>query len=291
MAPLIQIFSPFFERLLPSKRHEKRRPIIRGVLVGKRLCDNCGRRNSESGRSNTHRADVARTSSQNPTREPRSMALTFDAENLLQRVQSGDRDAESQLMARYETGVRLLLQAKVTNPTDREDLAQEIFIALLKKAREGEIHEPEKLNGFIRSLALNLIANHFRNRYRREASEKDNRFETPTVAPFFDPLMERDATRAMSRLLDELPMSRDREILIRTYYWEQDKDVICTEMNLSTRHFHRVIGRARSRFRTLLENRRESSAVMHRAGSRAQIFAAVMHRFAPKKKKTDPEVR
>jgi hypothetical protein len=54
-------------------------------------------------------------------------------------------------------------------------------------------------------------------------------------------------------MLISLPTSRDREILIRFYLDEEDKDSICSSLRLSEAHFTRVIFRARNRFRELLE--------------------------------------
>ena len=50
-----------------------------------------------------------------------------------------------------------------------------------------------------------------------------------------------------------MPVKRDREILTRFYVEDQDKDEICTALNLDSLHFNRVLFRARKRFRKILE--------------------------------------
>ena len=56
----------------------------------------------------------------------------------------------------------------------------------------------------------------------------------------------------VARLLEELGVSRDREILRRYYVDEADKAQICGELDISPTHFNRVLFRAKQRFRTLL---------------------------------------
>jgi len=56
-------------------------------------------------------------------------------------------------------------------------------------------------------------------------------------------------------MLQEMPGARDRELLVRFYLNDEEKDAICQELNLSQEHFNRVIFRARNRFRELLEQR------------------------------------
>jgi hypothetical protein len=56
-------------------------------------------------------------------------------------------------------------------------------------------------------------------------------------------------------MLEEMPAERDRELLVRFYLNDEEKEQICQELKLSREHFNRVIFRARNRFRELLEHR------------------------------------
>ena len=57
----------------------------------------------------------------------------------------------------------------------------------------------------------------------------------------------------LRKLLAQLPVARDREILVRFYLEEQDKDEVCRGLGIDASHFHRVVFRARERFRALLD--------------------------------------
>jgi hypothetical protein len=56
-------------------------------------------------------------------------------------------------------------------------------------------------------------------------------------------------------MLEQMPVARDREVLIRFYLDDEDREQICRELQLSEEHFNRVIFRARNRFRELIEHR------------------------------------
>ena len=56
----------------------------------------------------------------------------------------------------------------------------------------------------------------------------------------------------IKRLIEELSVERDREILLRFYIREEDKESICTALAITPLHFNRVLFRAKQRFRELL---------------------------------------
>ena len=47
--------------------------------------------------------------------------------------------------------------------------------------------------------------------------------------------------------------ARDREILVRLYLQEEEKDTICRDLGLEAEHFDKVLHRARGRLKELLE--------------------------------------
>jgi len=57
----------------------------------------------------------------------------------------------------------------------------------------------------------------------------------------------------LKALLSQMPVARDREILARFYLREEDRDVVCRALGIEASHFHRVVHRARERFRQLLD--------------------------------------
>jgi RNA polymerase sigma-70 factor (ECF subfamily) len=78
---------------------------------------------------------------------------------------------------------------------------------------------------------------------------------------------DRHLAEAVAALLDELPTERDRQVLMRFYLDNSDKQQLCAELGLSPKHFDRVLMRARSRLRTIIERRAPHLALFPRISS------------------------
>ena len=53
------------------------------------------------------------------------------------------------------------------------------------------------------------------------------------------------------KIIDELGIQRDRDVLFRYYILEEDKDKVCADLRLSKDQFSRIIFRARKRYKEL----------------------------------------
>ena len=91
--------------------------------------------------------------------------------SLAERIRSGDPAAETELFSAYHRAVLLIATARTHDREAARDLAQEVFIAVLKAVREGQLREAEKLPAFIQGTARNLINNYLRTRVRRGECE------------------------------------------------------------------------------------------------------------------------
>jgi DNA-directed RNA polymerase specialized sigma24 family protein len=65
-------------------------------------------------------------------------------------------------------------------------------------------------------------------------------------------LLERENAALVRRVLQELGNERDRQILLRFYIAEEDKDRLSEDFGLSSLQFNRVLHRARQRYKELL---------------------------------------
>jgi RNA polymerase sigma-70 factor (ECF subfamily) len=176
--------------------------------------------------------------------------------DLAGRIRSGDRPAEAELVVRYQRGITLLLRRSSGDPSLAEDLAQETFRIALEKIRRGDLREPEKLAGFLCSLARNLSIEHFRkaSSHRASGSPPEDSVRGDEPDPL-ERLLRAEQARIVRGILSELPTERDRQILLRFYLAEEDKAAICRDLGLTSLHFNRVLFRARERYRELFDER------------------------------------
>jgi len=173
---------------------------------------------------------------------------------LVARIRAGDREAEAEFVRRYLRGVGVIIRHACSDRSAWEDLTQDTLRLSLEKIRAGAVREPERLSGFVASLARNLVVEHARRTKGREAAAGDDAgvVADPAAGPL-DRLLQDERDAMVRRLLDELPTERDREILRRYYLDEQDKDEICSALGLTKEHFTKVLFRARQRYRESLE--------------------------------------
>jgi RNA polymerase sigma-70 factor (ECF subfamily) len=176
------------------------------------------------------------------------------AASLVRRIRAGDRAAEEELVARYSRGVLFHLRRMTGNPALSDDLHQETFRVVLLRLRGEGLEEPEHLAGFILRTARNLFLGSYRKASRRgETQPGDEAPEVPDPTPGqLDRVLREERARMVQRLIAELETGRDRQILLRFYVGEEDKDRICADLGLSSLHFNRVLFRARQRLKQLL---------------------------------------
>ena len=89
------------------------------------------------------------------------------SETLAGRIRSGDKAAEDELVTLYRRPVFAIAAARTGDREAARDLTQEVLMAVLQAARNGQVHESDKLAAFIQGTARNLINNYFRSRGRR----------------------------------------------------------------------------------------------------------------------------
>lgn len=179
------------------------------------------------------------------------------ATGLVRRIASGDASAESELVERYSRGVLYLLRRLA--PELADDLHQETFRVVLERLRRRELDEPEGLVGFLRGIARNLVIAERRKSARRrtEADEEElAQAVHPAPGQLSAVLLDEEA-ETVRQLIRELPTERDRELLLRFYVTEEDKESLCTDLGLDSLHFNRVLFRARQRFKELFLERRK----------------------------------
>ena len=173
---------------------------------------------------------------------------------LAQRIAAGDKLAEEQLVARFQTPIRLIIFKRTGNAQLAKDICQEAFIAVLENMRMGKVRNPESLSAYIRQVALHLSVQHYR-KEKRFVSEDDVVVDLHAQhRDRKDASVDAQNIRCLlNSTLNDLAKPRDREILQRFYLHDEDKAQICDALSLTPAHFDRVLYRAKQRMRKLIE--------------------------------------
>lgn len=176
--------------------------------------------------------------------------------DLVERIRSGDPGAEEELVARFGEGLSFLLRRWTRDHAAAEDLYQETFRLALEKIRAGEVRDPDRLAGYLRSLAKNLSIHHYRRGAVREVREEDLEIAADVSVPEagqLGQLLRKEKAALVRRVLEELGSERDRQVLFRFYIAEEDRESIRGDLGLSGPELNLVLFRARRRYRDLYE--------------------------------------
>lgn len=176
--------------------------------------------------------------------------------DLVRRIEQGDRGAEEQLVELYGEGLAFLLRRWTRDREAAEDVYQETFRRALEKLRGRELRDPLSLPSFLRGLARNLAIDHYRGQSRRSGRER-------SINDALDPpddrlgqlgtMLREEKIALVRRLVSELPRPRDREVLLRFYVQEEDKQRIQSDLGLTSTELNMVLFRARRRCQALFE--------------------------------------
>jgi RNA polymerase sigma-70 factor, ECF subfamily len=182
--------------------------------------------------------------------------LTAPAE-LARRIHSGDKRAEAELFARFQNGVRQIIWRVTGDFFRAEELAQETLIVALRRLRSGPLEDPTKLPAYVAQTARNLaIAEKRKERRRLTDIDSEALEDVPDGAVSHEGVLHLDtAANTVRKLLTELHPERDRNILVRHYLYDEDKEIICREWGITEPTFHVILFRARKRFLELLKKR------------------------------------
>jgi RNA polymerase sigma-70 factor (ECF subfamily) len=191
---------------------------------------------------------------------------------LVRRIQGGDQAAETELVERFSRGLRLMLRHLARGSSLADDLLQETLTLVIEKIRRGEVREPERLAGFIRSTARNLFIADRRKEARYTAldggpEQGPGAAERPAAGEpaALDRILAAEEARLLRRLLGELRFERDRQVLLRFYLADDAKEDICGALGIEPARFNQVLHRARERLAELWQ----------RAENRQRLFAGL----------------
>ena len=168
---------------------------------------------------------------------------------LVDRIQAGDPAGMEQLYAVFLKGVRFFLWRQL-GPQDLDDKVHDVFLIITQSIKRGELRDPERLMGYVRTVVRRQVAAHIDSavNVRRNQQSIDPSLTLSDHQP--DPerrAIEKENQDVALRMLRGLP-KRDREVLIRFYLQEQSAEEICRDLKLTETQFRLIKSRAKARY-------------------------------------------
>lgn len=130
--------------------------------------------------------------------------------DLLLRAQGGDAGALELLCSELDGYMRAVFAGKFDDPGTVDDLVQETHLRFLNSV--AAVREPTRLRGFVAKVAVHVMQDHLRARYRRREEALSE--ESPLAAS--DPAPDRAVEQAdLERALAGLPEKSRRILLLK----------------------------------------------------------------------------
>jgi RNA polymerase sigma-70 factor, ECF subfamily len=172
-----------------------------------------------------------------------------DWPELVTRIQRGDESGMEDLYRLFGRGIRFYL-CRQLGIQELDDKVHDTFLIVVQAIRRGDLREPERLMGFVRTVVRRQVAAHIDQvvHSRREELHLDvgvrivDRGRNPEQNMAFQQKVD-----FMLEVLHRLS-KRDREILTRFYLQEETQEQICQEMRLTETQFRLLKSRAKARF-------------------------------------------
>ena len=170
-------------------------------------------------------------------------------QNLVERIHKGEESGMEELYRLFGRGIRYYLCRQLGHQ-ELDDKVHDTFVIVVQAIRRGELREPERLMGFVRTVVRRQVAAYIDEAVhsRRDELNLDlgvrvaDRRNNPEQSAAF-----RQKVDLMLDVLNDLS-ERDREILTRFYLDEQSQETICREMILTETQFRLLKSRAKARF-------------------------------------------
>jgi RNA polymerase sigma-70 factor, ECF subfamily len=178
-----------------------------------------------------------------------STAASPNWRRLVGKICTGDPVGMEELYGVFSRGVRFYL-CRQLGPQELEDKVHDTFLIVVQAIRRGELREPDRLMGFVRTIVRRQVAAYIDNAVQTRKEQAGLECGLTICDGRSNPeqdAISRQRTEIMLGVLQKMSR-RDREILTRFYLFSQPQEQICEEMDLSDTQFRLLKSRAKARF-------------------------------------------
>jgi RNA polymerase sigma-70 factor (ECF subfamily) len=171
--------------------------------------------------------------------------------DLVTRAQAGDRAAYGALVERFQPTVYAVALAKLRNPTDAQELTQEVFIHGMTKL--DQLRDPHCFAGWLRQITVRMAINRLTRRGPVQDAEPELFQNTPAVGDTpLEEMVRAEQRRALWTGLDRLK-AVDRATLVAFYIRGRSLKEMSREFDTPIGTIKRRLHVARNRLRRQME--------------------------------------
>ena len=181
---------------------------------------------------------------------------------LVEQIKAGDNAGMEQLYKLFSRGIRYYL-CRQLGPQELEDKVHDTFLIVVNAIKRGDLREPERLMGFVRTVVRRQVAAYIETAVHTRREQTDLESGITVADRKRNPEQEamlKQKSELMKSALGALS-ERDRDILVRFYLHEQPQEQICREMSLTETQFRLLKSRAKAKFGEIGRKKLASSGI------------------------------
>jgi RNA polymerase sigma-70 factor, ECF subfamily len=174
---------------------------------------------------------------------------TVDWPELVMRIHRGDESGMEDLYRLFARGIRFYL-CRQLGVQELDDKVHDTFLIVVQAIRRGDLREPDRLMGFVRTVVRRQVAAHIDQVVHSRRDELHLDVGVRVVDGRRNPeqnMAFQQKVDFMQEILNQLS-ERDRDILTRFYLHEETQEEICQQMDLTETQFRLLKSRAKARF-------------------------------------------
>jgi RNA polymerase sigma-70 factor (ECF subfamily) len=171
---------------------------------------------------------------------------------IVRAIECGDEKGMESLYRTLQGGMRFYLCNQL-GPEDLDDRVHEMFVIVTEAIQRGDLREPERLMGYVRTIARRQVTAQIERNTLARRERCDLEWAVAEPDPARNPeqaALAAERGAIAGKTLGELN-PRDREVLTRFYLRDEPADKIQREMQLTDTQFRLLKSRAKARFAEL----------------------------------------
>jgi RNA polymerase sigma factor (sigma-70 family) len=179
-----------------------------------------------------------------------------DWKTVVEQIRAGDPAGGEALYRNLASGARLFLQRRLATQ-DVEDRVHDLFVIVVETILRGELREPERLMGFVRTVLSRQLNLEISSMIHKRQTSID--LESAGDLTTADPTPEQQAAihqkvALMKQVLTKMS-DREFEVLNRFYLREQPPERIRMDMGLTQTQFNLLKSRAKAKLTESMQRR------------------------------------
>jgi RNA polymerase sigma-70 factor (ECF subfamily) len=175
--------------------------------------------------------------------------------NLVEKARSGDRTAYGELVARFQPAVYSVAMARLRNPTEAQELTQEVFIHGMSKLEQ--LRDAHCFAGWLRQITVRMALNRLTRRGPAYATDQEVLQNTAAQLPSpLDDLVRAEQSADLYKGLERLK-EIDRDTLMAFYIHGRSLKQMSREFETPVGTIKRRLHVARNRLRKQMSRRAE----------------------------------